>query len=209
MFLSAPQTSDLAVGINSTTGDYLHSLGTNLSDFTDEVTSFYNSALPLDSQPQVELYLGARCGTHFSRSTCITADICLLSAGHISMLSLYVGVSSPFCPPPHSPLIILSSKLFPQLSLSLSNQAPGQLGVVSICTDSDILSLVLCWFSLSSWSLDPRSLERGLHLSLLWPRYSCLCPRSPPSWTLHEKVTTCTLCTCIRVFTMQIHAHFC
>lgn len=60
LLLPHPQTSDLAVGINSTTGDYLDSLGTNLRDFTNEVTAYYNSALPLDSQPQVELYLGAR-----------------------------------------------------------------------------------------------------------------------------------------------------
>lgn len=65
LLLPHPQTSDLAVGINSTTEEYLDSLGASLSDFTDEVTAYYNLALPLDSQPQVELYLGARYSTHY------------------------------------------------------------------------------------------------------------------------------------------------
>ena len=60
IYMYIPQMQNLSLRINSTSELYFTSLGHNLSNFSEEVALFFNSSLPLNSQPQVELYLGAR-----------------------------------------------------------------------------------------------------------------------------------------------------
>ena len=62
------QEADLSGHIDNTSNRYLSSLASNLSDFNEEVVTFYNGSLPLLSQPRVELYLGARFSLSLSLS---------------------------------------------------------------------------------------------------------------------------------------------